>query len=102
MASRSAGVLLSSLSIHRAESVHQHAAQGIVKTALNVFLGNTEVGEKNEDKFFVYMVHNTIVRIDIKVYVSPRMPHLTTLTETCSSTVGISPEKASPTNIKAS
>lgn len=40
----------------------------VVKTALNVFLGNTEAGEISEDKFFVYMLHNTIVRVDVKLW----------------------------------
>ncbi|KAM5347262.1 hypothetical protein ACJ41O_010267 [Fusarium nematophilum] len=42
--------------------------KGVVKSALNIFLGNTETGEKNEEKFFVYMTHNTIVRIDVKLW----------------------------------
>ncbi|KAJ5388167.1 hypothetical protein N7509_010708 [Penicillium cosmopolitanum] len=42
--------------------------KGVVKTALNVFLGNVEVGEFSEEKFFVYMVHNTIIRVDVKLW----------------------------------
>ncbi|KAH8103436.1 hypothetical protein BXZ70DRAFT_1005856 [Cristinia sonorae] len=42
--------------------------KGIVKTALNVFLGNTEVGQFEESKFFVYMLHNTIIRVDLKLW----------------------------------
>ncbi|KAJ5242601.1 uncharacterized protein N7469_000928 [Penicillium citrinum] len=42
--------------------------KGVVKTALNVFLSNTEVGEFSEEKFFVYMVHNTIIRVDVKLW----------------------------------
>lgn len=52
--------------VYKAKNIADHA-QGVVKTALNDFLGNVGAGEKSEEKFFIYMVHNTIVRVDIKV-----------------------------------
>ncbi|KAI4212958.1 MAG: hypothetical protein LQ349_009309, partial [Xanthoria aureola] len=39
-----------------------------VTTALNVFLGNASAGQKDESKYFVYMHHNAIVRVDVKLW----------------------------------
>jgi hypothetical protein len=41
--------------------------QSVVKAGLDVFLGNGEAGEQEDQKFFVFMQHNALVRIDIKV-----------------------------------
>ncbi|KAJ7679598.1 hypothetical protein B0H17DRAFT_875621, partial [Mycena rosella] len=35
---------------------------------LDVFLGNGEAGEQEDQKFFVFMQHNALVRIDIKMW----------------------------------
>jgi len=40
----------------------------VVTGALNVFLGNTEAGQKEETKYFIYMLHNAIVRLDVKLW----------------------------------
>ncbi|KAI4090497.1 MAG: hypothetical protein LQ339_008356 [Xanthoria mediterranea] len=39
-----------------------------VTTALNVFLGNASAGQKDESKYFVYIHHNAIVRVDVKLW----------------------------------
>ncbi|KAL8785472.1 MAG: hypothetical protein Q9195_008615 [Heterodermia aff. obscurata] len=39
-----------------------------VGSALNAFLGNTSAGQKEETKYFVYMHHNAIVRLDVKLW----------------------------------
>ncbi|CAF9940673.1 MAG: hypothetical protein HETSPECPRED_002484, partial [Heterodermia speciosa] len=39
-----------------------------VGAALNIFLGNTSAGQKDETKYFVYMHHNAIVRMDVKLW----------------------------------
>ncbi|KAL8978032.1 MAG: hypothetical protein Q9205_006293 [Flavoplaca limonia] len=40
--------------------------QKTISTALSVFLGNASAGQKDETKYFVYMHHNAIVRVDVK------------------------------------
>ncbi|KAH6640036.1 hypothetical protein BKA67DRAFT_588334 [Truncatella angustata] len=40
----------------------------VVKSALDRFLKNTATGQQEEEKFFIYAVHNTIVRVDIKLF----------------------------------
>lgn len=42
-------------------------AQKIVGSALNAFMGNTEVGQHKEEKYFIYMQHNAVVRLDVLV-----------------------------------
>jgi len=42
--------------------------KSVVKGALDVFLGNTEAGQKEETKYFVYMHNNAVVRLDIKLF----------------------------------
>lgn len=42
-------------------------SQKTVTTPLNVFVGNALAGQKDESKYFVYMHHNAIVRVDVKV-----------------------------------
>ncbi|KAI4229432.1 MAG: hypothetical protein L6R36_000886 [Xanthoria steineri] len=42
--------------------------QKTVTTALNVFLGNASAGQKDESKYFVYMHHDAIVRVDVKLW----------------------------------
>jgi len=41
--------------------------QKVVQGALDAFLGNTEAGQKEESKYFVYMYNNSVVRLDVKV-----------------------------------
>ncbi|KAF3387314.1 hypothetical protein F1880_000090 [Penicillium rolfsii] len=40
----------------------------VVKTALDYFLGETAAGEHTEERFFFYMLHNTLVRIDVRLW----------------------------------
>ncbi|KAG8775469.1 hypothetical protein FRC12_001474 [Ceratobasidium sp. 428] len=42
--------------------------KSIVETGLNAFLGNDHAGEHEEKKFFVFVQHNAIIRIDIKLW----------------------------------
>lgn len=42
-------------------------AQKIVSSALSAFMGNTEVGQHKEEKYFIYMQHNAVVRLDVMV-----------------------------------
>ncbi|KAJ7015895.1 hypothetical protein C8F04DRAFT_1170693 [Mycena alexandri] len=42
--------------------------KSVVKAGLDVFLGNGEAGEQEDQKFFVFMQHNALVRIDIKMW----------------------------------
>jgi len=39
----------------------------VVEGALNAFLGNTKAGQEEKTEYFVYMHHNSIVRLDVKV-----------------------------------
>ncbi|RXW20473.1 hypothetical protein EST38_g5380 [Candolleomyces aberdarensis] len=36
--------------------------------ALNAILGNNHAGEQEEQKFFIFMEHNAIIRIDVKIW----------------------------------
>ncbi|KAJ6448149.1 hypothetical protein C8R45DRAFT_948142 [Mycena sanguinolenta] len=40
----------------------------VVTTALNVFLTNTSAGQMEEKKYFIYMHHNAIVRLDVMLW----------------------------------
>ncbi|KAH7158354.1 hypothetical protein DER46DRAFT_685386 [Fusarium sp. MPI-SDFR-AT-0072] len=40
----------------------------IVHSALNAFMGNTEVGQHKEEKYFIYMQHNAVVRLDVMLW----------------------------------
>ncbi|KAG8736227.1 hypothetical protein FRC10_009552 [Ceratobasidium sp. 414] len=42
--------------------------QSVVKTALDAFLGNSQAGEHEEQKFFVFVQHNAIIRIDVRLW----------------------------------
>jgi hypothetical protein len=39
----------------------------VVTGALNAFMGNGEAGQHTENKYFIYMQHNAIVRLDLRV-----------------------------------
>ncbi|KAG8886544.1 hypothetical protein FRB98_001236 [Tulasnella sp. 332] len=39
-----------------------------VQTGLEAVLGNVQAGEQQEEKFFVFMQHNAIIRIDVKIW----------------------------------
>ncbi|CAG8752524.1 15765_t:CDS:1, partial [Funneliformis caledonium] len=41
----------------------------IIKTGLSTFLGNSTIGEQSQDFIFVSLLHNAIVRIDIKLWI---------------------------------
>ncbi|KAG8925229.1 hypothetical protein FRC02_009820 [Tulasnella sp. 418] len=40
----------------------------VVGTALNAILGNDQAGQQEDQKFFVFMKNNAIIRIDIKMW----------------------------------
>ncbi|QRV73667.1 hypothetical protein RhiJN_01681 [Ceratobasidium sp. AG-Ba] len=40
----------------------------VVELALDVFLGNATVGQQEMKKFFIFVHHNAIVRIDVKLW----------------------------------
>ncbi|KAJ2935568.1 hypothetical protein H1R20_g1526, partial [Candolleomyces eurysporus] len=40
----------------------------IVSGALTAILGNNHAGEQEEQKFFIFMEHNAIIRIDVKIW----------------------------------
>ncbi|KAG9096531.1 hypothetical protein FS749_008286 [Ceratobasidium sp. UAMH 11750] len=42
--------------------------KSVVKGALDAFLGNTQAGEHEEEKFFVFVQHNAIIRIDVRLW----------------------------------
>ncbi|KAG9094450.1 hypothetical protein FS749_012455 [Ceratobasidium sp. UAMH 11750] len=42
--------------------------KNIIQTGLNAFLGNNQAGEHEEQKFFVFVQHNAIIRIDVKLW----------------------------------
>ncbi|KAG9088888.1 hypothetical protein FRC06_001799 [Ceratobasidium sp. 370] len=42
--------------------------KSVVKGALDAFLGNAQAGEHEEEKFFVFVQHNAIVRIDVRLW----------------------------------
>jgi hypothetical protein len=44
------------------------AKQEVIKSSLEEFLQNERPGEFCEDKFFIYMMHNTVVRLDVKLF----------------------------------
>ncbi|KAL8998616.1 MAG: hypothetical protein Q9169_002367 [Polycauliona sp. 2 TL-2023] len=52
----------------RKHELMAETVQKTVTTALNVFLGNASAGQKDESKYFVYMHHNAIVRVDVKLW----------------------------------
>jgi hypothetical protein len=72
--------------------------QGVVHSALDIFLGNTSAGQKEETKYFVYLHHNAIVRIDVKVS-DTKFEYELPLTEPNSFGAGTSSEKVSATHI---
>jgi hypothetical protein len=41
--------------------------QIIVKGSLDAFLANTEAGQKEETKYFIYVHNNSVIRLDVKV-----------------------------------
>ncbi|KZW04471.1 hypothetical protein EXIGLDRAFT_599779 [Exidia glandulosa HHB12029] len=43
-------------------------AQKLVHSSLDAILGNANAGEQEEKKFFVFVQHNAIIRIDIKIW----------------------------------
>ena len=40
--------------------------QKLITTSLDALLGNDQVGQQEEQKFFVFFEHNAIIRIDVK------------------------------------
>ncbi|KAL0564192.1 hypothetical protein V5O48_017861 [Marasmius crinis-equi] len=42
--------------------------KNVVKTGLNVILGDTAAGESYDEKFFVCIKHNAIIRVDMMTY----------------------------------
>jgi len=42
--------------------------KSVVKGALGAFLGNTEAGQQEESQYFIYLQHNSIVRLDVKLW----------------------------------
>ena len=40
----------------------------VVGTALKQFLGNTEIGVTDASEYFIYMHHNAIIRIDLRMW----------------------------------
>lgn len=42
--------------------------QSLIKSALNTMMGNTTIGEHQENMFFIYPEHNAIIRMDVKTY----------------------------------
>ncbi|EPQ57907.1 hypothetical protein GLOTRDRAFT_126400 [Gloeophyllum trabeum ATCC 11539] len=40
----------------------------LINTSLNAILGNANAGEQQEQKFFVFVHHNAIIRIDVKIW----------------------------------
>ncbi|KAG9123997.1 hypothetical protein FRC07_013253 [Ceratobasidium sp. 392] len=42
--------------------------KSVVTAALDAFLGNSQAGEHEEQKFFVFVQHNAIIRIDVKLW----------------------------------
>jgi len=52
----------------KAEDALKKGFKSIVKTALNIFLGHTEIGQHEETKYFIYMLNNAVVRLDLKLF----------------------------------
>ena len=46
--------------------------KSVVSTALSQFLGSISIGENSESKYFIYIQHNTLVRVDVKVTSLPQ------------------------------
>ncbi|KZT60137.1 hypothetical protein CALCODRAFT_150977 [Calocera cornea HHB12733] len=46
----------------------QEGFKTLVSGALDVFLGNGRAGEHEEQKYFIFMQHNAIIRIDVKLW----------------------------------
>lgn len=46
--------------------------KNVVSGSLSAILGNCNAGEQEEQKFFIFMEHNAVIRIDVKVC-SPSM-----------------------------
>ncbi|EUC47310.1 hypothetical protein COCMIDRAFT_90454 [Bipolaris oryzae ATCC 44560] len=42
--------------------------KAVVNAALNQFLGNTEIGVTDTKEYFIYMHHNAIIRIDLRMW----------------------------------
>ena len=42
-------------------------SQKIVTTALDAFMENTDIGQHTEQKYFIYMQHNAVVRLGVMV-----------------------------------
>ncbi|CEL58559.1 hypothetical protein RSOLAG1IB_08634 [Rhizoctonia solani AG-1 IB] len=42
--------------------------KSIVNGSLKAFIGNAEAGEHEEEKFFVFVQHNAIIRIDVRLW----------------------------------
>ncbi|KAH8723127.1 hypothetical protein GQ44DRAFT_711008 [Phaeosphaeriaceae sp. PMI808] len=40
----------------------------IVSSALDAFMGNTDIGQHTEQKYFVFMQHNAVVRLDVMLW----------------------------------
>ena len=63
--------------------------QKLITTSLDAFLGNAEVGQQEEQKYFVFFRHNAIIRIDVKVWA--RVIHLVVILHyhPCASLAGL-------------
>ncbi|EJT98700.1 hypothetical protein DACRYDRAFT_17883 [Dacryopinax primogenitus] len=48
--------------------ISKDSNETLVTGALDVFLGNGHAGEHEEQKFFIFMQHNAIIRIDVKIW----------------------------------
>lgn len=48
---------------------HKSSMQDVVKSALMAFIGQAPDGggESTHEKYFVYMIHNRLMRVDLKV-----------------------------------
>jgi len=44
--------------------------EAVVTAGLNEFLGNNQSGETTKEEVFVFMQHNSIVRLDVKVFIT--------------------------------
>ncbi|KAG8739113.1 hypothetical protein FRC10_006132, partial [Ceratobasidium sp. 414] len=42
--------------------------KSVVKTTLDAFMGNAQAGEHEEEKFFIFVQHNAIIRIDVRLW----------------------------------
>lgn len=46
---------------------HLTLAQILVTDALNIFMGRTEVGQHTEQRYFIFVQRNAVVRLDVMV-----------------------------------